>query len=314
MARSSTTKRQNSETSEARQANPFQQRKGEEPTPEAESQVHVLRPGIVCDTERRGHPTPTPQGGDPTRIVFDASEGFIALWARDTTLRWRFRERSMTYFANPAAAKTEIGNLFGESIGAWGNAAPVTFTYDEDVWDLEIVMRNADDCDANGCVLASAFFPDSGRHQLYLYPKMFTQSSQEQVDTFIHEIGHVFGLRHFFAQVSESAWPSEIFGTHSKFSIMNYGALSELTTADRDDLRRLYQLAWSGALTNVNGTPIRFVKPYHILAYVQDSMVAVGQVPLPFLPRSGAPDSVVAVGPIPAAFQQRSRAAYLGGS
>jgi hypothetical protein len=42
--------------------------------------------------------------------------------------------------------------------------------------------------------------------------------------------------------------------------------------------------------------------------------VAVGQVPLPFLPRSGAPDSVVAVGPIPAAFQQRSRAAYLGGS
>ena len=65
---------------------------------------------------------------------------------------------------------------------------------------------------------------------------MFTQARKEQVDTFIHEIGHIFGLRHFFANVSETAWPSEIFGRHENFSIMNYGALSELTDADKDDL------------------------------------------------------------------------------
>ena len=41
---------------------------------------------------------------------------------------------------------------------------------------------------------------------------MFAQNRKEQVDTFIHEIGHVFGLRHFFANISETAWPSEIFG------------------------------------------------------------------------------------------------------
>jgi matrixin len=285
MARTNTTKRQKPEKSEARRADAFQLREGEKPTREAESQVHVLGPGIVCDTEPRGHATP--RGRSPREIVVDASEGFIPVWAKNMTLRWRFRERSMNDFANPAAAKSEIRNLFAEALLAWGTAAPVKFTEDEDVWDFEIVMRRGDDCNASGgCVLASAFFPDSGRHQLALYPKMFTQSRKEQMDTFIHEIGHIFGLRHFFANVSETAWPSEIFGTHSKFSIMNYGSLSELTAEDKDDLRRLYQLAWSGALTHINGTPIRLVKPFNTLAPAPDSMVAVGQIQTVLQPQS----------------------------
>jgi adenylylsulfate kinase-like enzyme len=44
---------------------------------------------------------------------------------------------------------------------------------------------------------------------------------------------------------------------------MNYGANSELTAADQNDLKRLYYDASSGALTNINGTPIKFVRPYH---------------------------------------------------
>jgi hypothetical protein len=276
MARTHTTKRQKPEKSEARRANAFQLREGEKPTREAEFQVHVLGPGIVCDTEPRGHATP--RGRSPLEIVVDASEGFIPLWAKNTTLRWRFRERSMNNFTNPAAARSEIRNLLGEALLAWGTAAPVKFAEDQDVWDFEIVMRNAADCDASGCVLASAFFPDSGRHQLQVYPTMFEQPSEEQVETLIHEIGHIFGLRHFFANVSETTWPSEIFGTHSKFSIMNYGSLSELTNEDKGDLSRLYQLAWSGALTQINGTPLRLVHPFHTLAPAPESMVAVSQI------------------------------------
>jgi hypothetical protein len=288
MQRTNTTKQQKSEKSqksEARQVEAFQLRTDSEPTREAQSEVHVLGPGIICDTEPRGHATPG--GRSPLEIVVDASEGFVPLWATNTTLRWRFRERSMNAFANPAAAKREIRRLFAEALVAWGTAAPVRFTEDPDLWDFEIVMRRADDCNASGCVLASAFFPDGGRHQFVLYPKMFSQSRKEQVETFIHELGHVFGLRHFFANLSETAWPSEIFGTHSKFSIMNYGTLSELTSEDRDDLRRLYQLARSGALTHVNGTPIRLVKPFSSLAPSPDSMVAVGQIQTVVQPQAG---------------------------
>lgn len=282
MPRTNSTKQKTGKT-EAQRAEAFRLRSEDKPTREAESQVHVLAPGIVCDTEPRGYATP--QGRSPLEILVDASEGFIPLWAKDTKLRWRFRERSMNHFANPAAAKNEIRNLFGEALLAWGTAAPIKFTEDKDVWDFEIVMRQADNCSAGGCVLASAFFPDAGRHKFILYPKMFTQSRKEQVDTFIHEIGHIFGLRHFFAKISETAWPAEIFGTHSKFSIMNYGNLSELTAEDKEDLRRLYQLTWSGSLTQINGTPIRLVKPYHTLAVASDSIVAIDQIPAPLQPQ-----------------------------
>lgn len=44
---------------------------------------------------------------------------------------------------------------------------------------------------------------------------------------------------------------------------MNYGDLSRLTDTDRSDLKKLYELAWSGELTKINGTPIKFVKPFH---------------------------------------------------
>jgi hypothetical protein len=238
-----------------------------------DNRIHQVKAGVRCDTESRGHATP--RGRSPLEIVVDASEGFVPLWAKETTLRWTYRESSFDRFANPAAAKEKVKELLGNAILAWGDAAPVKFAEHDDSWDFEIVMKAADDCDSNGCVLASAFFPDAGRHQLYVYPRMFEQEPQEQVETLIHEIGHAFGLRHFFALVSETAWPAEVFGTHKKFSIMNYGPDSKLTADDKSDLKRLYQLAWSGQLTHINGTPVKFVKPFHDSGTAAESPVAI---------------------------------------
>jgi hypothetical protein len=192
----------------------------------------------------------------------DASEGFIPLWAKGVTLRWRFQGRSLAALEDPEDAKDAIRKLLGEALLAWGDAAPIRFSEREDLWDFEITVKRSDDCDRGGCVLAAAFFPDAGRHQLEIYPKMFEQTKKEQLETLEHELGHVFGLRHFFAQLSETTWPSEVFGEHKRFSIMNYGNESVLTDEDRLDLARLYRLAWSKELTEINGTPIRFVKPF----------------------------------------------------
>lgn len=256
-----------------RRTNPFQLRKSDKAARDAETQVHVYGAGFRCDTDTRGHKRP--RGRSPLEIVVDASEGFIPLWAKDMTLRWRFREQSMNYFESPAAAKTEIRKLLGDALLAWGNAVPLKFAERTDNWDFEIVMRQADDCDNSGCVLASAFFPDGGRHKLTLYPQMFSQSREEQVETFIHEIGHVFGLRHFFADISETEWASEVFGTHKPFSIMNYGSQSKLTPEDKSDLRRLCRKVWSGDLRKINGTPIRLVKPFHTISTAPENMVAL---------------------------------------
>lgn len=282
----SKTKTKKAPKAKSNRKNPFQFRSAQDAGRARESQVHVYGKGVVCDTESRGHKTS--RGRSLTEIVVDASEGFIPLWEQNTTLRWRFRESSMQFFQNPAGAMTAIRELFGEVVLAWGDAAPVKFAQRDDAWDFEIVMSNTDRCNNSGCVLAMAFFPDAGRHQLWLYPKMFEQTRQEQLETLEHEVGHVFGLRHFFAKISEADAPSEVFGTHVPFTIMNYGSQSVLTPADKADLKRLYQLAWGGELTQINGTPIRFVRPYHTIGEQVDGMVPLGTFPSVFQPRSNA--------------------------
>ncbi len=278
MAKAGTKRRARAKSSETQRIAlaPFRLRSSREAARELESSVHLLRKGVRCDTEKRGFPTS--RGRSPFEIVVDASEGFVPLWAKNTTLRWRFRESSFKAVENPEAAKAAVENLFAKGLLAWGDAAPVKFAKRDDVWDFEIVMRHAEDCDASGCVLASAFFPDGGRHKLTVYPTMFKESKKEQLETLVHEIGHIFGLRHFFAQVSEKEWPSEIFGKHRKFSIMNYGQNSALTKYDKADLKNLYRLAWAGELTAINGTPIKFVKPFHAAGEAAENVVAVGKI------------------------------------
>ncbi|NOT36968.1 MAG: matrix metalloproteinase-11 [Saprospiraceae bacterium] len=222
---------------------------------------HIYRKKVICCTDSKGHAQP--EGRDLAELRVDASDGFIPLWAKNVTLNWRFSRSFGSYFQNPTAAKTEIKRLLGESIMGWQDACPVRFHENNDTWDFEIRMH-AEDCDASGCVLASAFFPGPGRNTLYIYPTMFEQSRAEQIETLQHELGHVFGLRHFFANITEQAWRSELFGSDSPFTIMNYGSNSRLTTRDRRDLKKLYKQVWNGQLTEINGTPVKLFRSYHM--------------------------------------------------
>lgn len=221
-----------------------------------ERQVHLLSNGIICATDSRASKR------SRTEIVLEATGGFIPLWAEHQVLRWRFNEVSLATFRNPETIKTRIRELLMMAITAWGAAVPIRFNENSDNSDFEIIVEGSDNCTPLGCTLAKAFFPDAGRHQLYFYPQMFDQSEKEQIDTLIHEIGHIFGLRHFFAPEAETNWPSVIFGEHKPFSIMNYGKNSELTEADRNDLKLLYESVWKGQLTAINNTPVKLVTPY----------------------------------------------------
>jgi hypothetical protein len=224
--------------------------------------IHVYKNNIVCKTDSRGFAQPN--NANRLKIVVDATEGFIPLWKKNVTLYWRFSPTFNSKFKDPARVKDEIRNLFGEAVLGWQDACPVKFKENNDVWDFEFKMY-PDDCDASGCTLARAFFPDSGRHDIALYPKLFKLTRKEQIETMQHELGHVFGLRHFFANVEETQWKSEIFGKHSPFSIMNYGSKSVLTKNDINDLRTLYIKVWSGQLKKINGTRIVTVKPFHTM-------------------------------------------------
>ena len=222
------------------------------------------RAHIICVTEEAGKP----KNLDALRNEIRLGLGnVIPMWASGVTLYWRFNARSVRAFADPEGVKNRVRTLLGRAIDQWAEACPVRFAERQQGWDFEIAIRNAPDCDASGCVLASSFFPDSGQHKFYIYPTMFEQTEQEQVETMVHELGHVFGLRHFFANVSETDLASVLFGADVKFTIMNYGDESILTPQDRLDVKKVYEMARTGQLTAINGTQIKLMRPFSSIGF-----------------------------------------------
>lgn len=221
---------------------------------------HIYNDHVICVTDAKGYEQP--DNRDIAEIRIDSSNGFIPLWDKGVSLNWRFDKSFSSFFKNPDAAKASIRKLFGEAIIAWKDACPIKFHEVKDDWDFEVSMHK-EDCDNSGCVLASSFFPGAGQNTFYIYPTMLQQTHLEQKETIEHEMGHIFGLRHFFANISEKQWKSELFGTDNPFSIMNYGSKSKLTASDIKDLKRLYELVWSGELTEINGTKIKKFHSYH---------------------------------------------------
>ena len=119
--------------------------------------VHRLKEGFRCVTDTRGQANP--KGMSKVELLVDATEGFVPLWGPNTILRWQFADGTLTAFKDPDAAGRAIEAIFGKALLAWGDAAPVKFTKNTESSDFEIVVLTSDDCDPNGCVLASAFFP-----------------------------------------------------------------------------------------------------------------------------------------------------------
>jgi|GEM_PF-776073 len=226
-----------------------------------ESASHIYHGGAICKTDKIGHEKPPHR---PDGLVLDVNYGFIPLWAPNVTLRWKFDDRSLLHYRDPESVKNYIRDMIERGLRLWEDAIPVTFFEDTHTCDFKVTVSRHNDCFSNGaCVLGEAFFPSgSPNNRLTLFPELFNRSPNTQNEIMAHEFGHIFGLRHFFAKIKEQAWPSEIFGTHSKFTIMNYGKESKMTPKDIEDLKILYTSVWNGTLTHINGTPIRLQVPY----------------------------------------------------
>ena len=223
--------------------------------------VHVLGSCQVCSTERRARTREEIE----TSLLIEPTSGKLHFWAENQILHWRFGESTFMRYKKPELIKDMVRSIFFKAIAAWGDSAPIRFKEENDAYDFEIHLMPNDDIQGGSYTAARSFFPDSGQHRIRLFPAFFEKipDEKERVDTLIHELGHIFGLRHFMAFENGPVYSGAVYGTNNPLTIMNYGALSELTTQDKSDLSSLYKEVWSGRLTNVNRTPVELVRPWH---------------------------------------------------
>jgi Met-zincin len=114
--------------------------------------------------------------------------------------------------------------------------------------------------------LAKAFFPNEVKDVL-VYDRTLVEPDWRKVlkNTFLHEIGHIIGLRHEFAndpnpkdnnKPFES--PAQRFGSVNPHSVMSYDDVNYINDMDKKDVKDFYKL---GNRSLINGVPITDYAP-----------------------------------------------------
>jgi hypothetical protein len=114
-------------------------------------------------------------------------------------------------------------------------------------------------------VLASAFFPNDVDDVL-VYHKTLVEPEWRAVlkNTFLHEIGHIIGLRHEFAIEQDALGhgpeltPAKQFGSKNPLSVMSYEDVNNIQETDRHDVKEFYKLPNN---SKIDGVRIRDYVP-----------------------------------------------------
>ncbi|KAH7372232.1 hypothetical protein BKA66DRAFT_443588 [Pyrenochaeta sp. MPI-SDFR-AT-0127] len=203
------------------------------------------RPGIVVGVSDI-IPRWTANKTDPTKLLyFVVRDGF----ASDA-------DKKYAADAFQAAAKqwNDIG--FGVNISAAPDKARAHFL-------VKYYKPKMGDRDEN--TLARAFFPNSVS-DVVIYDTSLTDPFWRKylMNTLLHEIGHIIGLRHEFAldrkqdgTLREST-PAQRFGSVNEHSVMSYDDINDIKDTDIKDVKAFYELENRSLL---NGVPITDYTP-----------------------------------------------------
>jgi len=112
----------------------------------------------------------------------------------------------------------------------------VTFKWVSNIQDAAFVLAYGGD---QGGTLARAFFPNGqDLSTLFVYQRAFEPSrSPYMTNVFLHELGHVLGLRHEFAALEGGAVP---FGVANDRSVMSYSWPPNIRDSDEASTKAFY--------------------------------------------------------------------------
>ena len=200
---------------------------------------------------------PEPSGPQYTCITQEAdpvSTASIVVGLFKTIPRWKLGSTinfavSATGYPTPADAVYAAKKLI-EAADEWNSYnVGVKFKFVPNVNDAAFVLAYGG---VKGTVLASAFFPNAAElNTLWVYSYAFDQTVRDggwsnysiMKNVFLHELGHVLGLRHEFAlDADRFEGGAYRFGTTNPLSIMSYEFPPKVQESDILDLRAFYKL------------------------------------------------------------------------
>ncbi|KAH7145526.1 hypothetical protein B0J13DRAFT_665945 [Dactylonectria estremocensis] len=185
----------------------------------------------MCTTQRP-LPVKIPTSLNPFALQIGFN-GKIPRWKKNQTVQ--FAALSEGYPTRNQALLAAY--RLNEATTQWNNLQiGVTFKWVDEVEDAAFVLAYGGDA---GTTLAEAFFPNSNDlSTLFVYQRAFQPGSINYlVNIFLHELGHVLGLRHEFAAQEGGAVP---FGPTNPLSVMSYKFPPQIQDSDIASTKAFY--------------------------------------------------------------------------
>ena len=157
------------------------------------------------------------------------------------------------------AATTE----FQAAADEWGALnIGLTIAATTDQAQAHFYVKFFDPNDRRNATLASAFFPNEVSQDVLVYKRALEPANLKILkNVFLHELGHVLGLRHEFAITGDAAknlapetsTPAVQFMESNYYSVMSYNFPPTIQQSDIDGVKAFYQLK-NGEM--INGVPV----------------------------------------------------------
>lgn len=182
-------------------------------------------------------------------------------WVPGSVIKWAVWQAD---FPSPEDADY-AANQLAVAAQVWNDAdIGVTFEWVQLAKDATFILCHGGD---KGGVLASAFFPShNDLDYLFVYDSSFTDSWKPDMwRVFMHELGHVLGLRHEFALEREEMGAVRL-GPENENSVMTYrddGGPPEMQPSDIESTKLFYSLKAdaNGKPPKVGGTVVKDYTP-----------------------------------------------------
>ncbi|KAJ9661436.1 hypothetical protein H2198_002004 [Neophaeococcomyces mojaviensis] len=208
------------------------------PPKETEAPAPPTQPAYTCIT----------QEANPASVASIVVGLFTSIprWKLGSTINFA---TSATGYPTPADA-VYAAKMLIEAADEWNSyKVGVRFNWVSNVDDATFVLAYGGD---KGTVLASAFFPNAAvLNTLWVYSHSFDKNVRDggwsnysiMKNVFLHELGHVLGLRHEFALDADKFEGGAFrLGTTNPLSVMSYEFPPKIQDTDILDTRAFYKL------------------------------------------------------------------------